>query len=186
MTALASLLVPVLVSAVVIFVASSLIHMVLPWHKTDYPGLANEDSVLSALGPLALAPGDYMVPRPANPGDMKSPEFQAKLARGPVLVMTVLPNGPMAMGRSLTMWFGYILVVTLFAAYVASRALVPGARYLEVFRFVGVTAFTGYTLALWQLSIWYGRSWWMTIKSTFDGLIYALLTAGIFGWLWPR
>jgi len=26
----------------------------------------------------------------------------------------------------------------------------------------------------------------MTIKEVVDGLIYGLLTAGTFGWLWPR
>ena len=62
----------------------------------------------------------------------------------------------------------------------------PGANYLDAFRFAGATAFIGYTLALWQMSIWYRRAWSMTIKSTFDGLIYSLLTAGAFGWLWPR
>jgi hypothetical protein len=55
-----------------------------------------------------------------------------------------------------------------------------------VFRFAGTTAFIGYSVALWQMSIWYRRAWSTTIKATVDGLIYALLTAGVFGWLWPR
>ena len=58
--------------------------------------------------------------------------------------------------------------------------------YLRVFRFAGATAFIGYAVALWQMSIWYRRAWSTTIKATVDGLIYALLTAGTFGWLWPR
>jgi len=77
------------------------------------------------------------------------------------------------------------MVVGVFAAYVAGRALPPGSDYLRVFRFVGVTAFVGYTLALWQMAIWYRRSVLTTFKATVDGLIYALLTAGTFGWLWP-
>ena len=84
------------------------------------------------------------------------------------------------------MWFVYLLVVSYFAAYIASRALAPGAYYLEVFRFAGATAFIGYAVALWQMSIWYHRSWGTTIRNTIDGLIYGLLTAGVFGWLWPR
>jgi hypothetical protein len=60
------------------------------------------------------------------------------------------------------------------------------ALRLRVFRFVGVTAFIGYTVALRQMSIWYRRAWSTTLKATVDGLIYALLTAGTFGWLWPR
>jgi hypothetical protein len=112
--------------------------------------------------------------------------LMAKLNEGPVMVMTVMPNGPMAMGANLTQWFLYSLVVSLFAAYVAGRALGPDAHYLAVFRFAGVTAFCSYALGLWPMSIWYKRSWWVSLKSTIDGLVYGLLTAGVFGWLWPR
>jgi hypothetical protein len=61
-----------------------------------------------------------------------------------------------------------------------------GASYLEVFRFVGATAFASYSLALWQMRIWYHRALRSTITATIDGLLYACLTAGVFGWLWPR
>jgi hypothetical protein len=90
------------------------------------------------------------------------------------------------MGSNLVNWFFYAVVVGVFAAYVASRAAPAGAPYLQVFRFVGTTAFVGYSLALWQFSIWYRRDWSTTLRSTVDGLVYALLTAGMFGWLWPR
>jgi len=185
MTGLASLWLPILVSAVLVFVASSIIHMVLPWHKSDYPKMASEDKVMDALRPLAIPPGDYMVPRPASRSDLRSPEFVEKMKKGPVMMMTVMP-GAMSMGRNLVQWFFYCVVVGFFAAYVAGHALPPGTNYLQVFRFVGTTAFMGYTLALWPMSIWYRRAWTITIKSTIDGLIYALLTAGTFGWLWPR
>ncbi|HKD45019.1 MAG TPA: hypothetical protein VKD24_05130 [Candidatus Angelobacter sp.] len=185
MTGLASLWLPILLSAVLVFVASSIIHMVLPWHKSDYPKMASEDKVMDALRPLAIPPGDYMVPRPASRSDLRSPEFVEKMNKGPVMMMTVMP-GAMSMGRNLGQWFVYCVVVGFFAAYVTGRALPPGTNYLQVFRFVGTTAFMGYTLALWPMSIWYRRAWTITIKSTIDGLIYALLTAGTFGWLWPR
>jgi ABC-type transport system involved in multi-copper enzyme maturation permease subunit len=135
--------------------------------------------------PLALAPGDYMVPRPSSSAEMKSPEFIEKVKQGPVLVLTVMRNEMTPMGRNLGLWFIYIVVVSFISAYVASRAVGVGPEYLAVFRFVGVTAFCCYALALWQLSIWYARAWSMTIKSSIDGLVYALLTAGTFGWLWP-
>lgn len=185
MTALSALWLPILLSAVVVFIASSLIHMVLKWHASDYPQMPNEDQVRTALQPLAIPPGDYMVPRAASVADMRSPEFVEKLTRGPVMVVTVLPNGPGSMTQNLVLWFLYSVVVSVFAAYVAGRAVAPGAPYLEVFRFAGVTAFTGYTLALWQMSIWYRRDWRTTMRATIDGLVYALLTAGVFGWLWP-
>ena len=186
MTGLSALWLPILLSSVLVFIASSLIHMVLPWHKSDYPKLPNEDKVMDALRPFGIPPGDYMVPRPSSTQEMRAPEFLEKVKKGPVMVVTVMPNAMVSMRKNLVLWFIYSLVVGVFAGYVTGRALPSGAVYLQVFRFVGVTAFLAYSAALWQMSIWYSRSWSITIKSTFDGLIYALLTAGVFGWLWPR
>jgi hypothetical protein len=185
MTELSALLIPILLSAVFVFIASSIIHMATPWHSPDYPGLPNEDAAIAALRPLAVPPGDYMLPRPASMKAMSSPEFLEKRSQGPVMVLTVMPNGPMSMGKTLGLWFVYLLVVGLFAAYVAGLTLPPGTEYMRVFRIVGTTAFIGYALALWQISIWYRRSLGTTARSTVDGLVYALITAGTFGWLWP-
>jgi hypothetical protein len=175
-----------LLSAVIVFVVSSILHTVLPWHHSDYRKMPNEDKVMEALRPLAIPPGDYMVPRPSTRADYRSPEFQDKVKKGPVMVVTVMPNGPVSMGRNLILWFVYCIVVGFFSAYIAGRALPPGAHYLQVFRFIGASAFMGYSVALWQMSIWYQRALSTTIKATIDGLIYASLTAGTFGWLWPR
>jgi hypothetical protein len=185
-TALHLLWLPILLSAVMVFVVSSIVHMVVPWHKSDFVKLPDEDKVMDALRPFAIPPGDYMVPRPATQKDMRSAEFLDKLKRGPVLVVTVLPNGPMPMGRNLLQWFIYSAVVGALAAYVTGRALPPGAEYRQVFRSMAATTFIAYSAALWPSSIWYRRSWATTIKLTVDGLIYALFTAGTFGWLWPR
>lgn len=186
MTALTALWLPILVSAVLVFFASAIVHMFLGWHANDYRALPDEEAVRRTLGPMAIPAGDYTVPRASSPADMRNPEFQEKMKAGPVLMVTVLPNGPASMGRNMGQWFVYLVVVSLFAAYVAGRALAPGAHYLDVFRFAGTTAFIAYAVGVWQMSIWYGRSWMTTIKDTIDGLIYALLTAGVFGWLWPR
>ena len=186
MTALSALWLPILLSAVIVFVASSIIHMATPWHHGDYPKVPDEDKVMAALRPFNIAPGDYMMPRPTTMKDMRSPEFLEKRGKGPVMLFTVLPGGPVTMGKKLALWFLYSVVVGLFAAYVAGRALPPGAPYLQVFRFVSVIVFLGYSAALWQLWIWYDRAWGTTIRTTADGLIYALLTAGTFGWLWPH
>jgi hypothetical protein len=185
MVGLTELWLPILLSAVFVFVVSSIIHMTPLWHKGDYPRVPNEDKLREAVRPLAIPPGDYMVPRPADQAELKSPAFAERVKQGPVMVLTVLPNGMMSMGQNLVMWFVYCIVVSFFAAYVTSRAVDPMSPYLSVFRFAGVTAFVGYSLALWQMSIWYKRSWSLTLKATVDGLIYALLTAGTFGWLWP-
>jgi len=186
MVELTALWLPILVSAAFVFIVSSVVHMAMPWHKNEYPAVPDQDKVMSALRPFAIAPGDYMIPRASNMKEMRSPEFKEKFKAGPVMVVTVLPNGQTGMGSSLILWFLYSVVVSLFAGYVAGRALQVGAPYLAVFRFVGATAFLGYTLALWQMLIWYRRTWGTTIKATIDGLLYACVTAGVFGWLWPR
>ena len=186
MTELSALWLPILLSGVLVFVVSSVIHMATPWHKGDYAKAPNEDKVREALRPLAIPPGDYMIPRAGSMDEMKTPEFAAKMKEGPVMVATVMPSGPVGIGKNLAQWFVYLLVVSLFAAYVAGRALPAGAAYRSVFRFAGVAAFLGYAGAMWQMSIWYKRSWTTTIKSTVDGLVYGMVTGGVFGWLWPR
>lgn len=183
---LTSLWLPILLSAIFVFVASSLIHMVLKYHANDNKKVPNEDAVQAALRPFNIAPGDYFLPRPDSMKDCKSPEYEEKLNKGPVIVMTVLGTGQMKMGQSLVQWFLFSLLVSLFSAYVVWHAVQPGAAYLSVFRFVGTTTFMGYALGVIPSSIWYGRNWCTTVLLMLDGLIYALVTAGTFGWLWPQ
>src|SRR5262245_24964586 len=186
MTGLDALWLPILLSAVIVFVASSIIHMGPFWHRGDYPPVPNQDKVQDALRPFAIPPGDYMLPRASNMKEMRTPEHMEKLNKGPVMVLTVMPNGMGSMAKNLVQWFIYLLVVSFFAAYIGSRALPPGTEYPRVFQLVGAAAFVGYALALLQTSIWYRRAWSVTFKSVFDGLIYGLLTGGTFGWLWPH
>jgi hypothetical protein len=186
MVPIVSLWLPILLSAVFVFVASSVIHMMLPIHNSDYRKLPSEDAVLDALRKFNIPPGDYLTPSAGSMKEMNSPAFKEKRTKGPVAMITVWPSGPPSMAGPLAKWFVYCVVVSIFAAYIAGRALQPGSHYLAVFRFAGATAFTGYALALWQNTIWYNRDWKTSLKSTVDGLIYAMLTAGTFGWLWPR
>ena len=185
MVSILSLWLPILLSAVAVFILSSIIHMVLGYHKNDFSALPNEKQVLDDLRKHNLPEGNYSFPRANSLKDMKSTEFIEKMKQGPVGMMTITKNGPPNMGKELALWFIYSIIVGIFAAYIAGNALAPGAHYLAVFRFAGATAFVGYSLALLQSSIWYKRSWSATFKSMFDGLIYALFTGGIFGWVWP-
>ena len=187
MTALSALWLPILLSGVFVFVVSALIHMVLQWwHRSDYGKLPDEARVMDALRPFGIPPGDYMVPNCSGSAEMRTPEFKEKMNKGPVMMVTVTPNGMPNMGKALALWFLYTLVVSAFAAYVTGHALPVGATCRHVFRFAGVTAFLGYSAALWQMSIWYQRSCMTTLKSTIDGVIYAAITAATFAWLWPR
>ena len=185
MISIVSLWLPILLSAVFVFIVSSIVHMVFKYHRTDFGKVPSEDDVIAALGKFDIPPGDYVIPCAGSAKGMKDPDYIEKVKKGPNAFMTVMPKGMPSMGGSLVMWFLYSLLISVFAAYIASRALGPDAEYMSVFRFTGAAAFAGYSLALLQNSIWYKRKWSATLKSVFDGFIYAIFTAGAFGWLWP-
>ncbi len=186
MISLMDLWLPVLLSAVLVFVVSSILHMVLQYHKSDYAKLPGEANVMEAMRKEGVSPGNYMFPCPGNMKDMGSPEMLEKYKQGPVAFLNVFPSRPPAMGKSLLLWFLFSLVISFFAAYLASRTLGAGTDYLQVFRVVGTVAFLGYAGAQPVDSIWMGQKWSTTLKHIFDGLMYALVTAGCFGWLWPQ
>ena len=186
MVSLTSLWAPILLSAALVFVASSISHEVVRFHRSDYAKLPGEDDVMDLLRRLAVSPGDYFFPLPAGRTDSKDPGFREKWKRGPAGLVTVLPNGGHPLGRTLALWFLYCVASGVFAAFIAGRGLVPGASGRNVFLLAGAAAFGGHALALWPAAIWYGRSWTSTIKSTVDGFVYGLLAGGAFAWLWPR
>ena len=185
MVSLSALWLPIVLSAVIVFVASSIMHMLLPYHRSDYRGLPEEDKTLAALRALNLTRGLYVFPFCTHK-DMKTPAMVEKYKQGPVGMMTIMPSGPPNMGKFLSLWVVYTLIVGLFVAYLAAHTVAFGAHYRSVFRVVGTAAFLSYGLGNITNGIWKGQSWSMTIKEVIDGLIYASLTAGTFGWLWPR
>jgi hypothetical protein len=185
MVSILSLWLPILVSAIFVFIVSTAVHMVFKYHNSDFARLSDEDGVMQDLRKYNIPPGDYAMPRAVTSKEMAAPEYAEKAKNGPVALLTVAKNGMPKMGKALMLWFIYTIVVGIFAAYIAGRALGPQAPYLAVFRFTGATAFIAYTIGGWQDTIWYNRKLSTTIKNTIDGLIYGLVTAGTFGWLWP-
>ncbi len=182
---IAALWLPMVLAAVIVFVASSVMHMMLPYHKGDYRGLPDEAKVLGAMRAAGLTRGLYIFPYGTHE-TMKSPEIQEKYKQGPVGMMTVFPSGPPAMPKFLGLWCGYCLIINFFVAYLAWHVMAPGTNYLAVFRVVGTAAFLGFGLSTLSNGVWKGQTLSFTLKEVFDGLVYALLTAGTFGWLWPR
>jgi hypothetical protein len=186
MIPLTTLWLPILLSAVIVFFASFIMHMVLAYHKSDYRKLPDEDRVTDALRNAGVTPGPaYFFPH-CSFEEMKSPPVVEKFKRGPVGLLTVRPSGPPAMGKNMVQWFLYCVVISIFVAYLSGRLLEPGTAFLQVFRVVGTVAFLGYGAAHAQESIWGGRSWVVTFKHLFDSVIYAVLTAATFAWLWPK
>jgi hypothetical protein len=185
MVPIVSLWLPIVLAAVAVFVVSSILHMVLTYHRSDYRQLPSEAETLAVLRRLALAPALYNFPYCASSKEMGTPETQAKLEEGPVGLMAVMPNGPKSMGGFLGQWFGYCLLVSLFIGYLAGIDVAPGADAMHVFRVVGTAALLAYALSNIVDSIWKGYPWGVTAKHMLDGAIYALVTAGVFAWLWP-
>ena len=180
---LMSLMWPMVLSAVVVFIASSVIWMVVQYHNSEWKKLPDEEGARSVL--KGTSPGQYSVPHAATAADRNDPEWQRKYQEGPAAMLLVIPHGSLAMGKQLTQWFIYCVVVSILVAYVSSVALPAGAEYLQVFRVAGTVAVLSYAGAVPMKSIWFGHQWSDTAKDALDGLIYGLLTAGVFGWLWP-
>lgn len=186
MVPLAQLWLPIVLSAILVFVVSSIVHMVIKWHNGDYRGFANEDEVRQAIRKSNPAPGQYMVPYCQGMKDLEKAEMQQKFVEGPIAFLMVRPSGLPKMGASLTQWFVLTLVVSIFVAYLGSHTLAAGSPYLVVFRVTGTAAFLAYAGSVPTRAIWQGEPWPSVTKHVVDGLAYALVTAGTFGWLWPK
>lgn len=176
---------PVIVSAVVVFLASSAIHMVARYHRADYRKLPNEDAVREALGKEKLSPGVYFVPYCVDSKEMAQPAMKEKFEKGPVAIVSVAPNGPPMMPKHLALWFALNLFVGFTAAYVARHTLVPGAEGLLVMRVTGTVAFGCYGISHISDSIWKAQPWGNTLRALIDAVIYAVVTGLVFLLLWP-
>jgi hypothetical protein len=186
MVSIPALWLSILLASVLVFVASSIIHTVLPYHKKDFLPLAEEEAVRAALNRQDVPPGQYMIPHAADMKTMREPPMMAKLNEGPVALIMVLPKGPISMGKTLGQWFLFLLAISIVTAYLTSRTLTPHSEYLQVFRVAGTVSWLGYGGALIWGGIWKGIPWSKVWVDLVDALIYALLTAGAFAGFWPR
>jgi len=181
---LAQLWLPIVASAVLVFVASSIIHMVVKWHNSDYRKLTNEEDVRTAVRAGAPSPGQYVIPHCPDMKDMQTAEMQRKFQEGPIAFITIRPGGMPSMGRPLALWFVFILAVSTIAAYLASKAFLDERTFLAICRLVGGVAFLAYAGGSIQYGIWFGKPWGSVMKDVADGAIYAAITAVTFAWLW--
>ncbi len=185
MVSLTDLWLAIVLAAVGVFVASSLVHMVIGWHKADYKNLPGEDAIGEAMRAQSVPPGRYMIPCADSYAEAQTPEMIAKFESGPVAFLSVLPNGMPGMGKALLQWFLYTLLVGVFIAYIATLSLKAGAEYMHVFRVTGTVAVMVYAVPRIVDSIWNGIDWSITARYLADGVIYGLVSAGVFSWQWP-
>lgn len=183
MISLTSLALAIIVSAAVVWVASAIVWMVLPWHKTDFKAVNNEEAARGAL--QGLPPGQYDIPHCTSPAEMKEPEMARRFNEGPTGFITIKANGIPSMGGAMLASFVFYVAVGVVVAYIASRTLPAGTDYLKVFQITAAVAWVAHSFGVTTDAIWFGRPWSSVGKTLLDGFIYALLTGGVFGWLWP-
>jgi hypothetical protein len=182
---LTQLWLPIVVSAVVVFILSALAWTVMPHHKKDFTGLPNADAVQAVMRENPPTPGQYAIPWVSERTAMEDPKVKEQMQRGPRAYITIVPNGMPAMGPMMAKSVVFYLIVSLLVAYVTWHAVQPGAEYLAVFRIAGTVASMSYILATVPDAIWFGRPWGNFGRQALDGLVFGLATGGVFGWLWP-
>ena len=185
MTPIASLALPILAATVVVFILSLIVQQAMPWHKRDFDNVPDDDAVLDAIRRLDIPPGDYTVPSPRLPDGSRNPDFVEKWAKGPSVMMTVIPPSS-NMGRYLGQWFAFTLLVAAIAGWITGTIVAPAGNHHAVFHYAAIITFLSHSLGAWPLSIWYHRKWSTAFKSAFDALLYGIATGLVFGWLWPR
>ena len=176
---------PILLGTVLAWIASAIIHVVVKYHNSDYQTLSNEEEVMTAVRNGSPALGIHSLPYCADMSEMNKPEVQEKFKKGPVAILTVFPNGLPNMAILMPQQISFFLVGCILIAYCATQVLTAGADYLVVFRFVSTVGFLAFGWAMIPMSIWFGHSWSSTAKYLVDALIYSLVVAGSFAWLWP-
>lgn len=186
MVGFGSLWLPILLSAVFVFIGSAILHMVLRYHRSDYKALPNQESVMAALRAANPKRGMYMFPF-CDPKERNTPATKEKFKQGPVGIVTIVPNGMPAMPKLLLIWFIYTLIVSAWVGCLAAHTVLPGvASHHHVFHVVAATAFLAYGISQLVNGIWRGFPWGVVIKEVIDGLIYAIITGLVFVWLWPH
>jgi hypothetical protein len=184
MSFVAQLWLPILLSAALLFVLSAASHMVLPWRKGEWGRITDAGALQAAI--RDLAPGQYAFPAAPDPKQQMTPEWRARWAQGPSGWLTIAPRAPMQMGRSMALSFLVFLGVAFMIAYAASHALGRAPHYRTVFRLVGTLGTLSFGVGPIFNSIWYHRPWRAYVSDAIDALLFGLVMAGIFGWLWPR
>ena len=183
MVGLDTLILAIVLSAVAVFVASSIIWTATPLHKNDYKKLAREDAFLDTVRDVAPGPGRFAFPF-CKPGDEKDEAVAARVEKGPWGMLLIAPGKP-NMGKALGMWMLYLLLVGLFVAYLLTLSLREGARAMDVLQVASTVAFLAHAGGAMPGCIWRGEPWSGLKGQVFDALVYALLTGGIFAWQFP-
>jgi len=184
MVTIGALWLAIILSASGVWIASAIVWILLPHHRSDYRAVPDEEAARAALT-AGITPGQYNIPHMTSRSELKNPEALKKFEDGPIGFLTILPRGVPSTARGMVLSLIYYLIVGLMVAYVASRTMAAGADYLAVFRITATVAWLCHGFGVIPDAIWFGRPWSAVVKHLADALVYALITGGFFGWLWP-
>lgn len=183
---LSELWIPILVSGASCWVLSAIARTVLPHHTNEWRRLPTEPEMLEALRRHMPPPGLYSFPFTVG-ADLNRADVRVALEKGPVGYVTIGRPGRPSMPKMMVQLLVYFTASSFLVAYVAWHArLGLGAPYRSVFRIVGTVATMAYALGTVPESIWFARPWKSFGLQLADSLACGLVTAGIFGWLWPK
>lgn len=182
---LLALWLPILVTAIGVFVASSLVHMVFKYHNSEYRGLNNEDAIRDVMRVASLTPGLYVTPKCNDVKAMSSETMIKKYVEGPVAHITIMANGAPNMGRALGLWFLWSVLVAAFAALIALHTIPLNGNAAMAAHVIALISFVMYGAGSVQDFIWMGKPFSSMMKYLLDALIYSIVTALSFMWLWP-
>lgn len=183
---IAELWAAILLAAVVAWIVQAIVWTVMPHRNKEWSGVPEQDRFRGEIRAHGLTPGYYMIPYTRDSQEMKSEEFARKMKEGPVATLHVWRRRR-PMGLCMGLSFAFNLIASATIAYIAWNALEgrPGVDYLKVFQITGTAAFVAYVFALVPGGIWFGKPLRSMVYDIADGLVVALLTGGVFGWLWP-
>lgn len=181
---LTQLWLPILLSSVFVFLASSIMWMALPHHKADIKVLPDEKALTEPLAKLNLPPGTYMWPNCQSGESQSSPKFKARMDAGPWGSINILGCKP-NFGANLALVFLFYLVVSVCVAYITSRSLAAGASCESVFWIACPTAILAYCAGGIPGAFFMGKPKRFMVTDFIDGVVHGLITAATFGWLWP-
>ena len=176
---------PILLSAVAVWIAALIVWMALPHHKGDFLGLPDEDGFMDYIRKSGIKPGNYAFPDCRGRAAMKSVKVQKAWEEGPVGHLSVWRT-PLTMGDKMVATFIVYLVVSTLIAYLTRIAISGPANFVKVFQVAATAGILAYCFSHMPSAIWWGSYKRTIVANVIDGILYAAITGAIFAWRWPH
>ena len=184
MSELAGLSIPILLSAIAVFVISLAGRLLIGHHKADWNELPEEGDTMEFLRKSGIKPGCYIFPLVHSKEHRTDELKEQRLEAGPwgtIHVWTSQGN----LGSRLLQTFTFHLVASFFIAYLGTLAIEPGAGFLKAFQVTGTAGILAYAFGGVPNAIWFSRHVRPAVLDVVDGICFGLITGVVFGLLWP-